>query len=170
MKHPGDDSNSGISRRLFTFAAPLVFALGHGAAAAADTHTPPTVLFVCQFGTVKSATAREVFRRLSAEQGVPVNVISRGITPQDHASPEFLTRLKADGIDPAKDPLRQLDPAVLGSADIVVVFDALPADLVRTDVQDWSQMPSMLSDYDNARRFLDGRLLRLLSDIRSRRQ
>ena len=138
-------------------------ALQYGPAAAQATKT---VLFVCQYGSVKSSIAREVFRARAAALGVGVSAISRGITPQDHISPALLEHLRADGIDPKRDPLRKLDQDVLSAADIVVLFDTLPADLVRKDALDWSAMPSMNQSYDQARAFLDPRIDALLTTLR----
>ena len=80
-------------RALIAFAVIAVASCQHRRAA-----SPPTLLFVCQYGTVKSAVAREMTRRRAAELGLVVNVISRGITPQDHISPTLAQRLTADGI------------------------------------------------------------------------
>lgn len=125
----------------------------------------PTVLFVCQFGSVKSAAAREIFKRRAATRGVSVNVISRGITPEAHASTALKARLDAEDIDLDAQALTKLTPADLKAADIVVIFDPLPADLARADARDWTRTPSFNDDYDQARAYLDPRLDALLDDI-----
>jgi protein-tyrosine-phosphatase len=155
-----------ISRRAFMLGTLVILAAGAKSATAGNATAPPTVLFVCQFGSVKSAIARELFKKMASERGVSVKVISRGITPEQHAAPALLERLRSEGIDPSADPLRQLDSAVLGSADVVVLFDPLPTSLVRQDARDWSRMPSMNSDYDQARRFLEPRMQALLQELR----
>lgn len=128
------------------------------AATAACQHrsaaVPPTVLFVCQFGTVKSAVAREMTRRRASELGLAVNVISRGITPQDHISPALAQRLEADGIDPAPQSVQALDAATLQHAQIVVLLDPLPAGMTRADARDWTSTPSLNNSYDAAKSFL----------------
>ena len=146
-------------------------AVGVAAAAArASAWGPaPTVLFVCQFGSVKSAIARELFRARAMARGVPVRVISRGITPERHVSPQLLAQLRVDHIDPDRQPLTRLDAVALGSADIVVLFDRLPPGLARPDARDWSDMPSMNDRYPAARAFLDPRLDHLLDEIAQRR-
>jgi protein-tyrosine-phosphatase len=127
-----------------------------------------TILFVCQFGSVKSALAREIFRKKVADRGLNFNVISRAITPEDHAAPGFLTQVASEGINLAADPLRKLDTPLLESADIVVIFDSLPAGLIRADARDWRQVPSMNDDYLRARPDMDARLDQLLVELETR--
>jgi protein-tyrosine-phosphatase len=127
-----------------------------------------TILFVCQFGSVKSAITRELFRRRAADTHVAVTAISRGITPEAHIDPALAARLSRDGIDPGRDPLQRLDEAALKQADIVVFFDKLPPELDRTDARDWSDLPSMVNSYDSARGVLDPRIDKLLAEISSR--
>ena len=61
----------------------------------------PTVLFICQAGTVKSAIARELMRRSAIARGVRVRVFSRGIAPEQHLSPQLKERLASEGINPS---------------------------------------------------------------------
>lgn len=157
-----------ITRRLAALGV-VAIALG-GARVALAEPGAKTVLFVCQFGGVKSAAAREVLRAKASAAGVQVRVISRGITPDpNHVSDALAKRTAADGINLAADPLTKLDAAALRSADIVVAFDPLPSDLARTDARDWTAMPSMNSSYDAARAFLDARLDALLAELRTAR-
>ena len=58
------------------------------------------VLFICQYGSVKSPIARELFRRRAKERGIAVIALSRGISPEAHIAPSLLAALKADGIRP----------------------------------------------------------------------
>jgi len=154
-----------ISRRTLLLASFFSGASAAIACAQQESTPRPLVLFVCQYGTVKSAVAREAFRRRAAERGSSVRAISRGITPQDHLSEDLRERLRLDGLDAARDPVAQLDQVTLDAADIVVVFDPLPSSLVRADARDWSEMPSMNSEYDQARAFLDPRIEALLIEI-----
>lgn len=147
-------------------ASTLAFALASAAHAQSRT---PRILLVCQFGSVKSATARELLKRAAAQRGVRVSVASRGITPAEHMSPELKQRLAADGIDPAAEPLRQLKPADVAAADMVIAFDTLPASYHPRRFVDWRDLPSMLNDYDHARHVLDARISALLDQLRSGR-
>ena len=146
----------------------LAVGVAAAAAHASASGPAPSVLFICQFGSVKSAIARELFRDRAMARGVPVRLISRGITPERHASARLLKQLQIDHIDPDRQPLTRLDGADLGSADIVVLFDRLPPELARPDARDWTEMPSMNDRYTAARAFLDPRLDRLLDEIARR--
>lgn len=123
------------------------------------------VLFVCQFGTAKSAIAREIFRRRARERGLAVTAFSRGITVEDHITPPLRQRLTADGIDPAADTARVLSPRDWRHADIVVIFNALPPEIKPADLRDWTDTPSVTDDYAKARAVLDSRIDALLDEI-----
>lgn len=151
--------SSSISRRLALALAALFFG-----SATAPRAKPVKVLFVCQGGTVKSPVAREHMRRLAATRGVAIEAHSRGITPEDHMTPALAVALKADGIDVASEPVRQLGVADLRAADLIVVFSALPAALGTWPVRDWSDLPSMNENYAAARAVLLPRLQALLDE------
>jgi protein-tyrosine-phosphatase len=126
---------------------------------------PRRVLFVCQFGTVKSPVAREHFRRRAAERGILVEAVARGITPQEHMSGDLRLALRKDGINVRADPLRPLAPVDARRADVLVFFDNLPPWIRTSDRRDWTDLPSMNSDYAAARSDLIGRIDRLLDEI-----
>ena len=154
-----------LNRRNFLLAAAA--ALG-ASATLAKPAKKPRILFVCQFGTVKSPIARELLKRLAAERGLSLVVAARGITPQQHISPELLQRLAADGINPAAEPLRQLRSRDVAAADLVIAFDTLPPSLHPRKLADWSDLPSMLNDYPRARAVLDQRIEQLLDSLSAR--
>jgi len=136
------------------------------AAQGASSQTPRTrVLFICQYGTVKSAIAREVFRKRARERGIAVTSFSRGITPEEHVSPALRAHLKADGIDTAHDPVRMLAVDDLQSADIVVILNPLPKGMAATNIRDWTALPSMNDAYPAARADLLRRIDVLLDTI-----
>lgn len=157
-----------IDRRALTRRA-VIGAIGAGLAFATTARAAPVkaprVLFVCQFGSVKSPLARELLRRRARERGVAVFAFSRGITPQPHLPRELATRWLAEGLDPARDGLHRLLPIDAGYADVVAVFDPLPGDFAATRVLDWTGVPSMLRDYPAARADLDGRIEALLDTL-----
>ena len=150
-----------ISRRVALALGALLF--GRTAASAAK---PVTVLFVCQGGTVKSPIAREHMRRMAAARGIAVNALSRGITPEDHMTPQLAAALKADGIDISSEPVLALSAADLTAADVIVVFNPLPASFGVWRVRDWSDMPSMNENYAAARAVLLARLEELLRELK----
>jgi protein-tyrosine-phosphatase len=171
MRFLNQSSSSTFTRRGVTSKMLIVLAFacllsGSGVSAEpAPTPAPTRVLFVCQFGTVKSALARELFRRRAGQRGITATAFSRGITPAEHLSAAARTSMAADGIDPARDPLRKLAPADLRRADIVVIFNPLPMKLATRPVRDWAATPSVNDDYANARPELDRRIDALLDEI-----
>lgn len=126
---------------------------------------PPRVLFVCPAGTVKSAIARETLRRRAAEAGVPVEVSSRGIHPEDHVSTALTARLKADGLDLGRQPAQSLSQADIAAADIVIAFDAAAQAPELQGAQTWDT-PSWNTDYTGAKAALSDHLDRLLEALR----
>ena len=149
-----------ISRRLALALAALLFGK-----AAAPRSKMPTILFVCQGGTVKSPIAREHMRRLAAARGIGINAQSRGITPEDHMTPTLAAALKADNIDISNEPVLALTAADLKAADIIVIFNPLPAALGTWPARDWSDLPSMNENYTAARANLIPRLAALLDEL-----
>lgn len=154
-----------IRRRTLLAAGGLVFAAP--AWAAKPPCPPPQVLFVCPAGTVKSAIARETLRRRAAVRGVAVRVASRGLHPEDHVSPGLAARLKADGIDPAADPVRPLAPADLVSPGIVIAFDEAAQAPGLEHARVWD-IPSWNSDYDHARSALAAKVEALVDELNTR--
>lgn len=123
------------------------------------------VLFVCLHGSVKSPVAREHLRRMAAERGIPLIVQSRGIDPSDAVSPTLATALKEDGVDTRSDALQRLTANDLAEADIIVVFNPLPAEHSAHTARDWSDVPSMNGDYAAARAALIVKLEAMLDEI-----
>jgi protein-tyrosine-phosphatase len=166
LGHPRSPSSPstrlGIASKLM-----IVLALaGPLSGSVANAQRAPTrVLFVCQYGTVKSALARELFRRRAEERGIKAVAFSRGITPAEHLAAAARASMAADGIDPARDPLRKLARADLRKADIVVVFNPLPLKLATRPIRDWAATPSVNDDYASARPELDRRIDALLDEI-----
>lgn len=126
---------------------------------------PTMVLFICQFGSVKSAIARELLRRRATERHHSLTVFSRGITPEPHLPPALQRDLLREGIDTNRQPLQQLRQSDLDAADRVIIFDRLPAGLRATNVEDWTDTPSVLNDYTRARADLDRRIDELLNRL-----
>ena len=157
-----------LHRRSLLFGA-VILVFTPALAGAAVTSGTPHILLICQFGTVKSPIARELLKRRAAERDVAVDVTARGITPQQHITPELLGRLASDGINPAAEPLRKLRPEDIARADLVVAFDQLPADYHPRRLEDWSDLPSMVNDYDHARAVLESRINTLLDRLSPRR-
>ena len=151
------------SRRDFLGAFGALIALSQAPAFARIR--PMSVLFVCQFGSVKSATARELFRKRAKERGIFVEARSRGITPEAHISPQLLAALTAEGINPAADPLTQLKRRDLRRADIVVIFDTPPKSWTGKHLHDWTDTGSLNQSYAAERPRLIKRIDDLVDEI-----
>jgi Low molecular weight phosphotyrosine protein phosphatase len=161
----GDETMNDPNRRIFTVAA-LAFAVMPAIARSAQPK-PPTVLFVCEFGTAKSAIARELFRKRARARGIAVTAFSRGLKIEDHIAPPLRDTLDAEGIDPRRDGFAVLSARDVRSADIVVTFTPLPYP-ARTSL-DWSDVPSVNDRYAVARADLDRRIDALLDTIAARK-
>ena len=127
---------------------------------------PPQVLFVCPFGTVKSAIARETLKAEAAKAGVAVRVRSRGVDIQDHVSAKLAARLKADGLDPAAEPARRLAAEDLESRQIVIAFDEAAKDSRLAGARVWD-IPSWNDDYDAAKAALAQRVSALVAELKA---
>lgn len=127
--------------------------------------TPPRVLFICQFGTAKSAIARELLKRRATERGIPVAVFSRGITPEPHLASSTRDILLSEGIVLDAEEARKLSAVDLRAADIVVIFNPLPAPMRRRNQRDWSDVPSVNDTYPLARAELDQRIDLLINEL-----
>ena len=152
-----------ISRR--TVLAGLLAA--PAAPAAASPCRPVKVLFVCPMGTVKSAIAREQFRRMANRRGLAAEAWSRGVTPADHLTPALVARLQGDGIDPRAEPVKALAPSDIARADVVVAFEEAAQAPGMAGARVWD-IPSWTKDYAGARAALLPKVDALLDEIARR--
>jgi len=125
---------------------------------------PPTVLFVCPAGTVKSAIAREMFKRRAIERSASVQVLSRGVHPEDHVSPLLKSRLAQDGLDPGAESAQALTPDDARRADIVIAFDEAASAPGVEHARVWD-IPSWNDHYDAAKAALEPRIEALLDEL-----
>ena len=139
-----------------------------GACASARRGQAPLVLFVCQYGTAKSAIARELFRRRVRQRHLAIAAFSRGLTIEDHLTPDLRQRLAADGVDPAVEPAQVLQVRDWQRASIVVAFNPLPLEIPCAKLRDWTDLPSITDDYDHTRAILDRRLEALIDELGAR--
>jgi protein-tyrosine-phosphatase len=154
-----------MQRRHFLTASLLLTVTFVDGCATPTAPRPLKVLFVCQYGTAKSAIAREVFRQRAKRRGMTVEAFSRGITLEDHISAGLLKNLRSDGIDSTFDPAQVLASKDLQAADILVKFNVLPTSVEHPDIRDWMDVPSVNDDYANARKVMNERIDALLDEI-----
>lgn len=152
------------TRRFFAKAGGALLGLAMVSPASAASE-PFRVLFVCQAGTVKSPIAREYFKQLAAKRGVVVTARARGIAPEEHLSPGLEAKLKADGINPRAEPIIKLQQQDLDWSQLVVFFDRLPGELQVSMAKDWTDVPSMNDDFQDAQPLLLSKIHILLDEI-----
>src|SRR5438105_10167644 len=88
----------------------------------AQQQPPPKVVFVCEHGVAKSVIAAAHLRRLAAEKGVNLEVISRGSAPEPEIPASVVSGLKRDGIDFTPVKPAQVTRADLAGAAAVISF------------------------------------------------
>ncbi|MBR7619581.1 hypothetical protein JKL49_09295 [Phenylobacterium sp. 20VBR1] len=158
-------SPADVTRRTTVLA--LLLLARPAAAAQAKPCPPPRVLFVCPAGSVKSAIARETLKHAASRRGLAVVAQSRGVTPEDHASPVLAAHLRADGIDPAAEALRRLETGDSAQADIVIAFDEAAQAPGLERARAWD-IPSWNSQYEGARAALAPKIEALLDEVAAR--
>ena len=135
---------------------------------AAGAKHRPHVLFVCQFGSVKSPISRELFRSRAAERGIAVIAASRGVQPEAHLDQQLRARLAAQGIDPGRDGLHKLGRSDLRQADYTVLLDLLPTGWHGRNVRDWTDLGSFNQSYATEEPRVKARIEALLDEIAAR--
>ena len=153
-----------LSRRAVTLCGLLASLPG---SAWAKTCAPVRVLFVCPVGSVKSAIARELLKRVAKRRNISVEAKSRGIRPENNISPLLAERLKKDGINPLAEPLRAFELEDAKHADIVIAFnDAVHAPGLQ-GARTWS-VAAWNTQYDDAKSDTLENIDRLLHEISQR--
>ena len=152
--------NAGLSRRTAILAAAAFVATG-----GKNPKESPKVVFVCLHGTVKSPIAREIMRSRAESRGIAVRVRSRGIDPEEGASPEVATALIRDHIVVRRDRLQRLTAADGEWADTIVFFDPLPFKFAGKDLRDWTATPSVNQHYADALASIRTRIDALLDEL-----
>lgn len=152
----------------------LVALLGSGAAGGPSPRPvaspvpaePPSVVFVCEHGSVKSLVAALHFQRLAQQRGLAVRASSRGTQPDDAVPAAVARALAADGFDAAGFRPRALRAEELRAAWRTV---ALGVDLTALGegarVARWDDIPPVSVDYAAARAALLRRLEALLEEF-----
>jgi protein-tyrosine-phosphatase len=124
-----------------------------------------TVLFVCEAGTIKSPMAREIFRAEARKRGIDVYAFSRAIAPEDHLTRELRDRMRSDAIDVKSEPVRKLTASDVKRSDLVVFFNMLPTAVQPKATRDWTDVPSVVNDYDRALAVMREKISGLLDDL-----
>lgn len=145
---------------LATVAISMTFLLGQ--------QPPKKVVFVCEHGAAKSIMAKAEFERLAKENGIEVQVVSRGTIPDAEIAPGVRKGLLGDGTDlgsakPVKITAKDLEGAV-----VVVTFGPDLAEWMPKGMKtrDWSATPSPSKDYREARDYIRKQVEALVGEIK----
>jgi arsenate reductase len=128
----------------------------------------PTIVFVCEHGTVKSVLALAYFNRLSRERELNYRAVSRGTAPDSAIPPFVRAGLRADGVDLGAFTPMRLSEGDLTSAIRVVSFDAPAATSLvagRVPTEAWDKLPSVTANYAVARDSIRSRVSRLVDSL-----
>ena len=137
-------------------------------AAFAQQPTPAKVVFVCEHGAAKSIIAAAEFERLAKQQGLAVQVVSRGTTPDAEIGAAVKQGLKKDGIDLGAAKPVKISAKDLEGATRVVTFgpDLTPWLPKGAKALDWSATPSPGQDFGVAKDYIMRQLEALAADMK----
>jgi arsenate reductase len=128
----------------------------------------PTVVFVCEHGSAKSVIAAVEFKRMAIENGLDLNILTRGTNPDAEIPKLVRDGLKAGGYD-----IGTLKPTKVSSKDLegatkIISFgpDLTPWITDGTKITDWSATPSVSEDYRRASEYIRGQLELLLKELK----
>ena len=110
------------------------------------------VLFVCEHGAAKSILAAAYFNRFAGEMDLDWRAVARGTNPDRDLSPQTAKGLSEDGLTPTESVPQKLTVADIQSAQRVITFCELPAEVhqqIRVDY--WDDVPSVSESYEKAR-------------------
>lgn len=127
----------------------------------------PTVVFVCEHGSVKSLVAIEHFAPLAGAAHLDLRAISRGTKPDSVVPAIVRSGLAADGFDVSAFRPRQFSPEDLTSAILVVALDADVDPVVRERVPviRWDGLPAVTENYGRARAAIVSRVRALVDSL-----
>lgn len=128
----------------------------------------PTVLFVCEHGTVKSLLAKALFEQYAKEVGLQMRAESRGTNADSVVPPWMLRGLALDQIQLGSWRPQSLASSDLSAASYIVSFDvpaAATADAKAPRAQ-WDGLPSVSQDYAKGRDAIKARVHQLVDSLK----
>ena len=133
---------------------------------------PPTVLFVCEHGTVRSLLAKVLFEEYARKVGLRMNAVSRGTHADSIVPPWMQLGLGADHI--ALGPWRPqtLRPEDLADAAVIVSFDVprSATNGARAQREQWDGLPSVSKNYTSGRDAIKLRVHALVDSLKRARK
>ena len=134
---------------------------------------PPTVVFVCEHGTVKSVVAMAWFNKLAAERGLTLRAISRGTAPDPAVPGPVLEGLRGDSLTLGAFTPLLFTPADVRSAVAVISFDqpGVAATVAgKAPVTAWDSLPAVSEDYGKASAAIRRRVARIVDSLAAARK
>lgn len=113
---------------------------------------PLTIVFICEHGAAKSILAAAHFNKIATEMGLDLRATARGTNPDDELSPQTVTGLSKDGLQPTESAPKKLAQADIEAAQRVITFCQLPVEYhQRVLVERWEDIPPISENYEKAR-------------------
>jgi arsenate reductase len=125
------------------------------------------ILFVCEHGAAKSIIAAAWFNKLAHENGLDLQAVAHGTSPDDELSPITVQGLTTDGLTSTELTPQKLLAAEVKSAKRVIAFGDLfnKEDHQDVKIENWNDVPPVSRDYQIARDVIIGQLHHLISEI-----
>lgn len=162
-----------FGRRFFATAVSLAAVLAPAMIALATAQTlngKEKIIFVCQFGSVKSQIAAAHFNRIAKERGLPYVAISRGLTPDTSIPTKLRGQLADDGLAPLDDVPLALTSEEAKKGAKVIAFDEVPSGLSDgAAVTYWRNVPAVSADYGASRDAMIRNMEAVFAELRSKR-
>ena len=135
-----------------------------------QTTTPkaPSIVFVCEHGTVKSVVALAYFRQLAQQRHLSIRAISRGTAPDSSVPGLVRDGLRRDGLTLGSFTPGRFTLEDLTSAIAVISFDQPSvASMVdgRVPSTGWDGLPAVNANYSIARDSIRNRVARLVDSL-----
>ncbi len=143
---------------------------GTGFAVAAQNEQAPTVVFICEHGSVKSIIAAAHFNRMAKAKGLPYRAVSRGIHPDAEIPAIVKAGLVADGFDVSAFRPQSIDVGEIQRArQVVTLACELPKSTPprATKAINWQDIPTLSNGYEVMRQAIVTRvdaLIQMMSD------
>ena len=157
-------------KRSYCLAAPLILSavLSLTATAQRAGVQPPTVLFVCEHGTVRSLLAKVLFEEYAGVVGLRMNAVSRGTHADSIVPPWMVQGLSADHIALGPWTPQTLRPKDLADAAYVVSFDVplSATNGARVRREQWDSLPSVSKNYTSGRDAIKVRVHALVDSLK----
>ena len=135
-------------------------------AAGGLAESTPTVIFVCEKGSVKSVLAAAQFNRLAQQKNLAFTAVPRGLRADEVVPEKLLQNMKADGLEAGLSLSRKLTAEEANSAVVVVSMCDLPAEFGQdTRIESWPDIPPVSVDYTKARDVLAAQIEKLTATL-----